>query len=121
MNSGVVEKCLAFCQAPVTTNQSFSFHLTISMDIFNFTNKELQEGPTGGKKFPSQFRREDRRRKVKEKIQSDVTENVAKNSVPEISEYSCNQCEEKFKTEKGFNIHIGRIHKDYLLNIGCSI
>ena len=27
-------------------------------------------------------------------------------------DYSCNHCEEKFKTEKGLNIHIGKIHKD---------
>ena len=76
-----------------------------------FDNKELQ----------GSYCREDRRRKEREKIQSDVTENVAENSFPKISEYSCNQCEEKFKTEKGLNINIGRIHKECLLTIGCSI
>ena len=114
MDSGVVEKCLAFCQALVTTNQTFSFNLTISKDNFNFTNKELQGSSCRGKKkSPSQVRREDRRRKEREKIQSDVTENVAENSVSEISDYSCNQCEEKFKTEKVLNIHIGRMHKEH--------
>ena len=113
MDSGVVEKCLAFCQALVTTNQTFSFNLTISKDNFNFTNKELQGSSCRGKKkSPSQVRSEDRRRKEREKIQCDVTENVAENSVPEISDYTCNQCEEKFKTEKGLKIHIGRMHKE---------
>ena len=64
MESGVVEKCLAFCQALVTTNQTFSSNLTISKDNFNFTNKKLQGSSCRGKKkSPSQVRREVRRRK----------------------------------------------------------
>ena len=116
MDSCVVEKCLTFCQALVTTNHTFSFNLTISKDNFNFTNKELQGSSCRGKKkSPSQVRREERRREEREKKKSEVIENVAENLVSEISgtldDYLCNQCEQKFKTEQGLNIHIGKMHK----------
>ena len=115
MDSDVVEKCLAFCQALVTTNYKFSFNLTISKDNFHFTNKELEESSCRGKKkSPSQVRREERRKKEREVKKFEATANVAENS--EISEplddYSCHHCEEKFKTEKGLKIHIGRMHKE---------
>ena len=29
--------------------------------------------------------------------------------------YSCNKCDEHFKTEKGLKIHIGRMHKEEIL------
>ena len=79
----MVEKCLACCQALVTTNQTFSFNLTISKDNFKFDNKELQGSYCRGKKkSPSQVRREDRRRKEREKIQSDVTKMWQKTLFP---------------------------------------
>ena len=41
MDSNVVEKCLAFCQALVNANKTFSLNLSINKDSFVFTNKEL--------------------------------------------------------------------------------
>ena len=67
------------------------------------------------------MRREERRRKEREAKKSKVTENVAEqydsqNSDPETPViFSCNHCEVHFKTEKWLNIHIGKLHKEYVL------
>ena len=119
MDSNVVDKCLAFCQALVTINKTFSFNLSISKDSFVFTNEELTRSSCKvKKKSPSQVRRELRRKKERELKKSEVTVNVTDQTDPEISHpetskmYSCNHCEMTFKTEKGLNTHIGRVHKE---------
>ena len=42
---------------------------------------------------------------------------VADGSFSEVSKnvFQCTQCEENFKTEKGLNIHIGRMHKENVI------
>ena len=118
MDTNVVEKCLAFCQALVSTNKTFSFNLSISKDSFNFTNKELQTSSCRvKKKSPSQIRREERRKNEREHKKSKVTVEVADGSFSEVSKdiFQCTKCEENFKTEKGLNIHIGRMHKENVI------
>ena len=115
----MVEKCLAFCQALLTTNKTF---LSINKDSFVLTNKELTKSSCAGKKkSPSQVRREMRRRKERESRKSEVTVNVAEHCVSKNSDletpetYFCNHCETNFKTEKGLNIHVGKVHKEDVL------
>ena len=73
-----IDKCLAFCQALVSSNQKFTFTLSIGKETFKFDNKELVAsscGKTLKKKSPSQIRREDRRREARK---SKITEEVVK-------------------------------------------
>ena len=73
-----VDKCLAFCQALVSSNQKFTFTLSIGKETFKFDNKELVAsscGKTLKRKSPSQIRREDRRREARK---SKITEEVVK-------------------------------------------
>ena len=92
----------------MNTNKTFSLIISMNNDNFNFTNKEL---PTSSwkekKKSPSQVRREERRRREREAKRCEASVYVAETS----DSYSCKKCEMSFDTEKGLNIHIGRIHK----------
>ena len=114
MDGNVVEKCLAFCQALVTANKTFSLNLSINKDSFVFSNKGLSKSSCMAKKKSlSQVRREMRRRNERESKKSEVTVNVTEHCNPETPEvYSCNHCEVNFKTEKGLKIHIGKVHKE---------
>ena len=106
MDGNVVEKCLAFCQALVTANKTFSLNLSINKDSFVFSNKELTKSSC----------REMRRRNERESKKSEVTVNVTEHCNPETpAVYSCNHCEVNFKTEKGLKIHIGKVHKEDML------
>ena len=61
-------KCLAFCQALVSSNQKFTFTLSIGKETFNFDNKELVASSCvhkKKKKSPSQIRREEKRREAR--------------------------------------------------------
>ena len=73
-----VDKCLAFCQALVSSNQKFTFTLSIGKETFKFDNKELVASSCGKnkkKKSPSQVRREERRREARKlKIAEQVDE-----------------------------------------------
>ena len=73
-----IDKCLAFCQALVSSNQKFTFTLSIGKETFKFDNKELVASSCGKslkRKSPSQIRREDRRREARK---SKITEEVVK-------------------------------------------
>ena len=75
MESGIAEKCLAFCQALTSSNHKFSLSLSIGQDNFNFCNKDLVKIPVFKKKSPSQMRREAKRKLEREqKNQSEDTE-----------------------------------------------
>ena len=83
------------------------------MQTTPFTKKELQGVPAGERQnLRARSGGKTGGEKKERKNQSDVTEKLAENSVPEISDYACNQGEDKFKTDKGLNIHIGRMHKE---------
>ena len=107
----MVDKCLAFCQVLVSSNQRFNFNLSIDKAIFNFDNKELVDSSCiKKKKSPSQLRRETRRREERK-------QNVTKKDTADVSEYvyNCNMCETVSKSEQGLKIHIGKVHKDSIL------
>ena len=58
MDVVVVEKCLAFCQGLVESNNKFTFNLSLAQDALIFYNKELAKSSCMKKKTPSQLRRE---------------------------------------------------------------
>ena len=62
MNDSLMEKCLAFCQGLVQSNNKFSFNFSCGKDNFNFDNKELANSSWKKKKSPSQLRRQKKRR-----------------------------------------------------------
>ena len=59
-----MEKCLAFCQGLVQSNNKFSFNFSCGKDNFNFDNKELVNSSWKKKKSPSQLRRQKKRREA---------------------------------------------------------
>ena len=86
---GTVDKCLAFCQALVSSNQKFTFTLSIGKETFKFDNKELAASSCvkKKKKSPSQIRREDRRREARKlKITEEVVEVPLLANPPEAAE-----------------------------------
>ena len=76
-----MEKCLAFCQALIQSDQKFTLSLAIGKDKLFFSNKEL-ESSWKKKKSPSQVRREERRKRER---QSKPTEEVAGDAAVEIT------------------------------------
>ena len=112
MNVVVVEKCLAFCQGLVESNNKFTFNLSLAQDAFIFDNKELANSSCEKKKkSPSQLRRE-KKRKEERKNKEEDTVKVSENLDPESPTFKCDHCEAKFKSEKGLRIHVGKSHKN---------
>ena len=108
MDTVVVEKCQAFCQALITGNHKFTFSLSIGKDKFNFETKELTRSSCEKKKkSPSQIRRETKRREERKQLKAPATEKVAERPVAK----SCTLCNLSFNTEQGLKIHIGKTHK----------
>ena len=127
---GTVDKCLAFCQALVSSNQKFTFTLSIGEETFKFDNKELAASSCvkKKKKSPSQIRREDRRREARKlKITEEVvevpllanpTEAAEKTAVTAASRQKsttvslqCEQCDYKSTSEKGLKQHARMKHR----------
>ena len=127
-----VDKCLAFCQALVSSNQKFTFTLSIGKKTFKFDNKEELVASSCGKnkkkKSPSQVRREARRREARKlKIAEQVVEvlpsatpqqaaeKTAVNAVPQqestTSEFKCEQCDYKSTSERGLKQHTRIKHR----------
>ena len=128
---GTIDKCLAFCQALVSSNQKFTFTLSIGKETFNFDNKELVASSCvhkKKKKSPSQIRREEKRRearklKIAEKVAEvsssatlqQAAEKTAVNAVPQqestTSEFKCEQCDYKSTSERGLKQHTRIKHR----------
>ena len=93
MESGVAEKCLAFCQALTSSNQKFSLSLSIGQDNFNFCNKDLVTSSVlkKKKKSPSQIRREVKRKLEKHQKEKpeDTVEVSDSYSRPSKSKFFC--------------------------------
>ena len=124
-----VDKCLAFCQALVSSNQKFTFAISIGKETFKFDNKELVASScvTKKKKSPSQIRREDRRREArKSKITEEVVqippvitpqnhEATEKAAVPKqksaVLAFKCEQCDYTSTSEKGLKQHARMKHR----------
>ena len=126
-----VDKCLAFCQALVSSNQKFTFTLSIGKETFKFDNKELVASSCGKnkkKKSPSQVRREERRREARKLKTAEqvvevlpsatpqqAAEKTAVNAVPQqestTSEFKCEQCDYKSTSERGLKQHTRIKHR----------
>ena len=125
-----MDKCLAFCQALATSNQKFTFSLTIGKDSFSFDNKELVSSSwQKKKKSPSQLRREAKRREeraskaaVKTTGVSHTTEEVVEIiSEPVVKDkprgeasnlkFKCDQCHYLSVSAKGLSQHIRVKHR----------
>ena len=135
---GTVDKCLAFCQALVSSNQKFTFTLSIGKETFKFDNKELVTSScvTKKKKSPSQIRREDRRREArKSKITEEVVEippvttpqnhkATEKTAVPKQKStaltFKCEQCDYTSTSEKGLKQHARMKHRISQVERTCT-
>ena len=115
-----MDKCLAFCQALITSDQKFTLNLSIGNDKLFFSNKELESSwKKKKKKSPSQLRREKNRKitrqnKAAEKVAGDGASETAsretednltaeKAGVP--AAIACEECAYKATTEKGLKQH----------------
>ena len=120
-----MDKCLAFCQALATSNQKFTFSLTIGKDSFSFDNKELVSSSwQKKKKSPSQLRREAKRREErasKAAVEATGVSHTTEEVVEIISEpvvkdkprgeasnlkFKCDQCHYLSVSAKGLSQHI---------------
>ena len=125
-----MDKCLAFCQALATSNQKFTFSLTIGKDSFSFHNKELVSSSwQKKKKSPSQLRREAKRREErasKAAVEATGVGNTTEEVVEIISEpvvkdkprgeasnlkFNCDQCHYLSVSAKGLSQHIRVKHR----------
>ena len=125
-----MDKCLAFCQALATSNQKFTFSLTIGKDSFSFDNKELVSSSwQKKKKSPSQLRREAKRkeeRASKAAVEATGVGNTTEEVVEIISEpvvkdkprgeasnlkFKCDQCHYLSVSAKGLSQHIRVKHR----------
>ena len=120
-----VDKCLAFCQALVSSNQKFTFTLSIGKETLKFNNQELAASScvkSKKKKSPCQIRREDRRREARKlKIAEQVVEvppsatpqqaaeKTAVTAVPKQESntvaFKCELCDYKSTSESGLKSH----------------
>ena len=89
-----MDKCLAFCQALIKSDQKFALNLSIGKDRFFFSNKELESSWKKKKKSPSQLRRE-KNRKIKR--QKEATEKVAGDGA---SEAAAKEAEDNSSTQQ---------------------
>ena len=102
-----MDKCLAFCQALVSSGQKFTLNLSIGDDKLFFSNKELKSS-WKKKKSPSQVRREKKGKEIvttkplKKWLMlmiSGQNSTAAKAEAPAV--ISCEECDYKATTEKG--------------------
>ena len=124
-----MDKCLAFCQALATSNQKFTFSLTIGKDSFSFDNKELVSSSwQKKKKSPSQLRREAKRKEERaskaaveatgvslttEEVVENISEPVVKDPGGKASKlkFKCDQCHYLSVSAKGLSQHIRVKHR----------
>ena len=124
-----VDKCLAFCQALVSSNQMFTFTLSIGKETFKFDNRELAASSwvNKKKKSPCQIRREERRREArKPKVAEEVAvvstspapqkQKAAENTAVSQQESTklalkCEQCDYTSTSEKGLRQHTRMKHR----------
>ena len=84
-----MDKCVAFCQTLVMSDQKFTFSLSLGKDNFNFSNKELVESSWKmNKKSPSQKRSGGKRKLERSKMK--VAERVTESNI-EVNEKVCKE------------------------------
>ena len=113
-----MDKCLAFCQSLIHSDQKFTLSLAIGKDKLFFSNKEL-ESSWKKKKSPSQVRREEKRKRERQSkpteevpgdaaVEATVKKTVCSTAAVEAEVPSviiCEECDYKATTEKGLKQH----------------
>ena len=116
VNAMVLDKCLAFCQALVQSNNHFTFKLTIGDVNFNFENKKPEKSFwTKKKKSPSQVRREERRRQEKAKVNDPKEAGKASEEHFKPVAFNCSQCDFTSSSEEDLRIHVETEHTSSVL------
>ena len=116
VNAMVLDKCLAFCQALVQSNNHFTFKLTIGDVNFNFENKKPEKSFwTKKKKSPSQVRREERRRQEKAKVNDPKEAGKASEEHFKPVAFDCSQCDFTSSSEEDLRNHVETEHTTSVL------
>lgn len=118
--SSLANKFLEICQELTRQGKTFSFSLKTNPFSFSLDTKENEnvlETRTVKKKLsPSSLRRNLKRKEIflKKKAESKESDEQHYEEVPKSVDvsYQCDQCENKFGTENGLKIHIGKTHKN---------
>ena len=116
VDSTLVSKCMAFCQALAIQGQAFNFSLSIG-PTFNFsldTRGKLLKGPVAKKRTsPSTLRRNAKRREefVNKKQQSPSARIPTENSAAALKKPKCDQCDFEAVSEKGLRQHMRMKHQ----------
>ena len=116
VDSTLVSKCMAFCQALAIQGQAFNFSLSIG-PTFNFsldTRGKLLKGPVAKKRTsPSTLRRNAKRREefVNKKQQSPSARIPTEDGAAALKKPKCDQCDYEAASEKGLLQHVRMKHK----------
>ena len=117
-DSSLASQCLALCQALTNQGKAFNFSLNIGSNFSFSLDTRSKEAPRGGTKkkaSPSTLKRNARRKEEyllkKSKPQSDVEEREPDVESNQGDSFPCDQCENRFRKEKGLKIHKGKAHK----------
>ena len=107
----VLDKCLAFCQALVQSNNHFTFKLAIGNVDFNFEHKKPEKSfLKKKKKSPSQMRREERRRQERAKVNDLKEAGKASEENFKPVAINCSQCDVTSSSEEDLRAHIETEH-----------
>ena len=110
MDTVVLDKCLAFCQALVQSNNQFTFKLAIGNVDFNFEYKKPEKSfLKKKKKSPSQIRREERRKQERNQV-NDSTKAAEKASEEDSKPVARSQCDLTMSSEEDLKIHAETEH-----------
>ena len=110
MDTVVLDKCLAFCQALAQSNNQFTFKLAIGNIDFNFEHKKPEKSfCKKKKKSPSQIRREERRRQARNQV-NDSKKAAEKASEENPKPVACSQCDFTLSSEEDLKIHTETEH-----------
>ena len=112
----VLDKCLAFCQALVQSNSQFTFKLAIGNVDFNFEHKKPEKSFWKKKKnSPSQVRREERRRQERAKVNDPKEAARASEENFKSVAINCSQCDFTSSSEEDLRIHVKTEHQSFVL------
>ena len=112
----VLDKCLAFCQALVQSNNQFTFKLAIGNVNFNFEHKKPEKSFwKKKKKSPSQVRREERRRQERAKVNDPKDAGRASEENFKPVAINCSQCDFTSSSEEDLRIHVKTEHRSFVL------
>ena len=111
-----MKQCLDFCQALASTGQTISFSLTLgsafsfNLDTRRKADSSVEQKLRKKKQSPSTLRRNLRRKEEYLKRKSEISKDMETSSLAGDT-FQCEHCDNKFKTENGLKMHIGKTHK----------